>query len=395
MVSPELVLHFNELPFFLSELPTSVGDSGVESIRSADVLADTFHSALSVYSVSSQDHGKHGQRASSRALWLPLSLSLPNLNHSSLLGASIDVIVQPKDGVCIDSAQTDPLHDSFTMCQVCFQLVGVSDSSECGECGLIVCQECIVSYIRERVTLGLVSNIQCLDSTCEREIPSDAIRTILAVNSHDILERYNRFLEAREDHANDTKKSCPFCSQEKVLILPKSGKLFSKRKDVYKVTCESCSKDWCFQCHAPWHEEMSCKQYKTGNKLFKSWIRGKNVNGSANGQHCPGCRIPIERTSGCNNMHCSKCKTRFCYGCGETFASSIIFGKHHKTLTPNGCKGRYKGKRGTRQLAVYGLLGAEFSVGMAYPVLYIPFITVAGIAYATYRAGRALKRKLK
>ncbi|TFK47505.1 hypothetical protein OE88DRAFT_764952 [Heliocybe sulcata] len=32
--------------------------------------------------------------------------------------------------------------------------------------------------------------------------------------------------------------------------------------------------------------------------------------------YCPGCRVPVERTAGCDHMTC-RCKTEFCYKCKE------------------------------------------------------------------------------
>ena len=34
-------------------------------------------------------------------------------------------------------------------------------------------------------------------------------------------------------------------------------------------------------------------------------------------QSCPKCKMMVERVSGCDMMHCSQCKTMFCWSCGK------------------------------------------------------------------------------
>ena len=57
---------------------------------------------------------------------------------------------------------------------------------------------------------------------------------------------------------------------------------------------------------------------------------------TSNGKRCPNleCRTYIEQSDGCNHMTCSKCKTDFCYRCGN------FMGKYNAVLLrydPHGC----------------------------------------------------------
>lgn len=59
---------------------------------------------------------------------------------------------------------------------------------------------------------------------------------------------------------------------------------------IFRVQCSECNYHWCFKCHAPWHEGLSCKQYRKGDRLLKSWAKEK-IHGQLNAQQCPKCKV--------------------------------------------------------------------------------------------------------
>ena len=283
---------------------------------------------------------------------------------------------------------------SGNICLICYSNAGTV-RLDC--CGTAVCHGCITETLIAKINDGIVKQIPCPTSFCTEEIPEDVIHKAMQFRP-DMLEKYKRFRMAQSE--SSTEKPCPRCSKVMVHHIPqrKGGKL--KEKDV-KVTCSVCTLDWCFSCHAPWHTGMLCKEHRNGNKTFHKWIKtrsGPKGQKTANGQYCPGCRIPIQRTVGCNNMQCTRCGTNFCYQCGETFRRSLIFGNHYKTLTPNGCKGKYKGSAAERNFIIYSYLGVKCTIGLAYPALYIPIagvIAVGVLAYLGYKHGREAYHKRK
>jgi hypothetical protein len=36
-------------------------------------------------------------------------------------------------------------------------------------------------------------------------------------------------------------------------------------------------------------------------------------------KNCPGCKVPIERSEGCNHLTCTRCHTHICWVCMKTF----------------------------------------------------------------------------
>jgi E3 ubiquitin-protein ligase RNF217 len=90
----------------------------------------------------------------------------------------------------------------------------------------------------------------------------------------------------------DTKKSIPLISNKKLKTKKQNNKKIPKQ-----VQCSECSLVWCFRCSAPWHENMTCKQFVKGDKLLLKWINQKNEE-QWNARKCPKCSSLIQRAGG-------------------------------------------------------------------------------------------------
>ena len=70
-------------------------------------------------------------------------------------------------------------------------------------------------------------------------------------------------------------------------------------------------------------------------------------------------QIYIQRTSGCDHMLCSRCKTDFCYKCGDQLRQVKFFGDHYSRLSILGCRYRYKPENPVQRRLVRGTLFAS------------------------------------
>ncbi|XP_058591133.1 E3 ubiquitin-protein ligase RNF217 isoform X2 [Panthera onca] len=139
-----------------------------------------------------------------------------------------------------------------------------------------------------------------------------------------------------------------------------------------QIQCPTCQFVWCFKCHSPWHEGVSCKEYKKGDKLLRHWA-SEIEHGQRNAQKCPKCKIHIQRTEGCDHMTCSQCNTNFCYRCGERYRQLRFFGDHTSNLSIFGCKYRYLPERPHLRRLVRGSVCAG-------KLFVAPLILVLGLA---------------
>lgn len=84
-------------------------------------------------------------------------------------------------------------------------------------------------------------------------------------------------------------------------------------------TCADCLTPICTTCQTTSHDGMTCETYKRtaleGDEDFKRWKAENDV------KDCPVCKVPIEKSYGCNHMECRNCKTHICWVCLKTFTS--------------------------------------------------------------------------
>ena len=87
--------------------------------------------------------------------------------------------------------------------------------------------------------------------------------------------------------------------------------------------------------------------------MLYSWAKQMS-QGQVNAQKCPKCKILIQKSSGCDHMHCPRCKNDFCYRCGGTLKSLKFFGDHYSKLSIFGCKYRYKAGQPVQRKLIRG-----------------------------------------
>ena len=284
-----------------------------------------------------------------------------------------------------------PMNRPTTDCEICYLPVTTLHKLDC--CSHDVCEECIQTMITTNIDEGVI-RMSCPFPDCGRNIPVSVVSNILRTEP-EYLKKFDRFRNAQL--ANDTEKVCPNCSLLTHHEVPKRI-LGHKAADV-KITCQGCTFEWCFKCHAPWHKDQTCKEHKKGSKDFKQWLKSRNNKGAANGQKCPSCNIPIQRSTGCDHMTCSKCSTHFCYHCGRKHTSVPGLGGHYDGLSVFGCTKYYDGPQKTREAVRYGYVVSKLSAGFAYPAFYIAGIGIIAVGaavvlpvYGCYRLHKRAKR---
>lgn len=71
-------------------------------------------------------------------------------------------------------------------------------------------------------------------------------------------------------------------------------------------TCTRCTTTFCRECEEVLEENHTCNPDTMANVSFLHDM-----------VHCPNCKIPIERSDGCNGMTCASCQTTFDYSNGQ------------------------------------------------------------------------------
>lgn len=119
-------------------------------------------------------------------------------------------------------------------------------------------------------------------------------------------------------------------------------------EDLIDFRCEICGETNCIACNAI-HTNQTCKEYKDAIDADDRKKREEQESKEANeamierneAMFCPSCRIPVEKTEGCDFIECSTCKLGICWA---TKKPRMPFTQSDGTVV-DGCHCGENGKR--------------------------------------------------
>jgi len=228
---------------------------------------------------------------------------------SSAAGPSSSTAAGPSSSSSADPSEWLRPTDEVT-CPICMCETPPAEVAMLTGCRHTFCEDCIGQYVSGKVTEGQVlpEQLRCpsVDPKCgETIVPADVARCLKAPEA---VARYERLTLQRCIEASDGMGVCPS---------PGCEFMFAFDEDNRKLDCPLCQKSFCLVCRvSPWHAGVRCEQYQAehGNvdeadKLFHAFASQQKL------KQCPKCKHFVEKTNGCNAMHC-RCNLVFCYKCG-------------------------------------------------------------------------------
>ncbi|GFO28919.1 E3 ubiquitin-protein ligase arih2 [Plakobranchus ocellatus] len=219
-------------------------------------------------------------------------------------------------------------------CEIC--LGSANTMTLC--CQFHICDQCMSSYINHKVSEARIQ-MECPNYNCHVLLPRALIEVSL---TPELRINYQKFLADRNEDPHS--KTCPGCNaihsvQPEELERPKR-----KMHNGLQVCCAQCKLIWCFLCQAPYHNGITCKEYRKGDVMLRKWAKEWSY-GQFNAQRCPKCKVYIQKANGCDHVICTQCVTAFCYRCGKRYINTRIFGSHMSRYSVFGCKYRLLPKR--------------------------------------------------
>uniref|UniRef100_A0ACD5TRX2 Uncharacterized protein n=1 Tax=Avena sativa TaxID=4498 RepID=A0ACD5TRX2_AVESA len=213
-----------------------------------------------------------------------------------------------RDAVGLPSTGVVPValkrNDAPVTCALCFDEHAVGKMRSAG-CAHLYCCECWRGYLRAAVEDGARSlSLRCPDPSCSLAVVRDLVHDVA---DDEDRQRYDRFALRSYVEENKKMRWCPSPG----CALAVDGEQCGDQVD---VLC-SCGHGFCILCTEEPHRPVACD-------TVRKWME-KNSSESettnwvlANAKHCPKCRRPIEKNSGCNHMRCgSPCHHQFCWIC--------------------------------------------------------------------------------
>ena len=194
-------------------------------------------------------------------------------------------------------------------CGICY-----GEITECfllEHCRHKFCQICLSEMI-DSASLDLaLLPLKCL--TCGTPISLQDLKEIASPNVLNII--YKRSLENYMQQNKEKYKFCPAPDCGQVLKLDKNMVINAYNKNRPKtLVCDTCKRRFCSNCFKPDHPGSNCDSDLDVDLMKKFNMRA-----------CPKCKLIIQKTEGCNHMHCKPphgCDSHLCWHCGESFKTS-------------------------------------------------------------------------
>ncbi|XP_006292499.2 probable E3 ubiquitin-protein ligase ARI10 [Capsella rubella] len=175
-------------------------------------------------------------------------------------------------------------------------------------CGHRFCKECVKRYIEVKLLQGGVP--RCPYYQCESTLTLSSCASLL------ITPRLQEMWEERIKEESIPMADRVYCPNTNCSSLMSKTEL-SKYTIQGWCCCVKCTIPFCINCKVPWHDNMSCNDYKRlmGTNLT---TEDRKLNLLANRlmwRQCEKCKHMIERSEGCIHVTC-RCGYSFCYTCG-------------------------------------------------------------------------------
>ena len=154
------------------------------------------------------------------------------------------------------------------------------------------CSSCIAIYASIKIQEGEVLYLKCPALECSQLLDPEQIKSLLP----DLYSKYEAFKQSKMSESNVDFRWCPQLNCQGSDIKQNSNHL----------TCQICKTSFCFLCCEGWHEGKCENLQKLKKKNLKP---------------CPRCSVLIEKTQGCPEISCAKCKFRFCWICSQSMTN--------------------------------------------------------------------------
>ena len=264
--------------------------------------------------------------------------------------------------------ETLELFESPNVCRICFSNQVNPQNIAQISCGHFFCDNCIKTYLTNKIMNGQVLDIKCLLGGCPKRYNDEEIQANV---TEEIFKKYKKFRNIQIKLCNPNKIyiNCPFPDCEEIVDCTNPESDF--------VECNN-HHIFCYKCHKLGkHEKGKCLNDEV---LLLEEIQNKNKNGN-NYKQCPKCNIIIEKNEGCNQMHCINCGYDFCWLCLKRYTEN-----HYAMYNVSGCPGmRYESDSGYkwRKNPCLKFLWYLFSclIGFLAVILIIVFYLLFGCAY--------------
>eukprot|EP00271_Cylindrocystis_brebissonii_P005162 TRINITY_DN17108_c0_g1_i1.p1 TRINITY_DN17108_c0_g1~~TRINITY_DN17108_c0_g1_i1.p1 ORF type:complete len:680 (-),score=89.42 TRINITY_DN17108_c0_g1_i1:139-2178(-) len=198
-------------------------------------------------------------------------------------------------------------------CDICFSSFLGSEFFTL-PCRHFFCSGCLTQFAESMVAEGALPKLLCPDHACKQGLSYTVLKKVLSAES---FARWEKLALQRSLDAMSDVSYCPRCSTPAL-----------EGEDGF-AQCDGCCYTYCGYCRGAWHPGRKCVDNSTKRLILESRQQGRDPQKEANllnelkdldfirreAIRCPGCRMAISKTEGCNKMTCANCGIYFCWKC--------------------------------------------------------------------------------
>lgn len=224
-----------------------------------------------------------------------------------------------RDGIDSQITETVELNGKKEMketCNICLEDTDSPHMLAVDICLHRFCVSCLRQHVEVKLLQGMLPS--CPHDGCKNMLTVESCRKFLSPKLLDIM-----LLRVKEASIPVTEKIyCPYpkCSalmSTREAIRPQES---SSKQPAYDTSglrkCIKCTHLFCIKCKVPWHDRLSCYDYKRLNPRNQAEDSKLKVLAREKlWRQCVKCNHMIELAEGCFHMTC-RCGYEFCYTCG-------------------------------------------------------------------------------
>ncbi|KAM0045896.1 putative IBR domain, Zinc finger, RING/FYVE/PHD-type, E3 ubiquitin ligase RBR family [Helianthus debilis subsp. tardiflorus] len=182
---------------------------------------------------------------------------------------------------------------------------------------------CCYSCVKQHVEVKLLNSVlpKCPHEGCGNELRIESCEKFLTPKFTEMMRQL-----LKEDSIPVAEKV--YCPYPKCSTLMSKTEALRHPRSVYGFgarTCYKCHGNFCVYCRVPWHENLTCDEYKRRKSTsLVEESKLKNLAARKLWQLCIKCRRYIELEAGCNHLTC-RCIIFTSFSC-SSLCLVLLFG---------------------------------------------------------------------
>ncbi|KAM3256534.1 hypothetical protein ACQJBY_049154 [Aegilops geniculata] len=203
-------------------------------------------------------------------------------------------------------------------CAICLEDTDVSKIHVVEDCAHRFCFCCMKEHVKVKLLHGTLP--ACPQDGCTTKLTVEGSKIFLSPRLLDIMVQ-----RIREGQIPATQKIyCPYPKCSALMSLSEMKHPLQESSSKYTIAdaatlrkCVKCRGSFCISCKVPWHDRMSCYDYKSRYPQARpDDAKLQNLARQQLWRQCVKCKHMIELSEGCYHMTCV-CGYEFCYTCGK------------------------------------------------------------------------------